>query len=108
MYMNRIKELRNLYGITQAQLAEACGHEYVQTVQRYETGARKLTVEMLEEFAEGFTKLGYPTKVVDLLEDKHQASGLDQELTDKIKMLNDDLKKEHENFLNYLLGKSSS
>ena len=112
--MNRIKELRTEYGkrmpsgkLTQQTLADACDDSIKtgQTIQRYESGERELTIEKLRAVAAGFTALGFPTKASDLLMSEDQAISEDHELTKKISSLEDDLKNQHDDFLEYLLEK---
>ena len=105
--MNRIKEIRKLHKITQGELAEACGETHPQNIQRYEAGTRGLTVEKMQEIAEAFSKLGVPTKPSDLLVKEDQALSDQGQTALKISKLEGDLKKQHEEFLDYLLEKQA-
>lgn|GEM_PF-3861428 len=102
--MNRIKEIRKKYDITQAQLAEACDMQG-QTIQLYESGKRQLTIEKMRQIAKGFTKLGFPTIASDLLLKEDQAIKEDAEPTEKIKSLEEELRQQHDDFLEFLLQK---
>ena len=68
---SRIKEARELKGISQLELAKAIGYESATAISLFEAGARKVSIEDLEKISEVLLNdinyfLGYENMKIDL------------------------------------------